>query len=173
MVPALLEGVRAMLTSSVTLVGNLASDVMLRHTAASVVANFRIAVSDGYFDRKTQAWVDRPPVYLSVSAWRSLGENCAQSLVKGQPVVVVGKLRQREYEKDGRTVVVHEVEAERVGHDLTRGQATFTRNRRGPQTAELAAGPDRESGLPPRMSVVAGQSDEEGVQRGRPGLPAA
>jgi single-strand DNA-binding protein len=162
-----------MLTTSVTLVGNLASDVTLRATASSVVANFRIAVSDGYFDRKSQTWVDRPPVYLSVSAWRALGENCAQSLAKGQPVVVVGRLRQREYEKDGRTVVVHEVEAERVGHDLTRGQAVFTRSRRGPQTADLASGSDREVAEAPHMAVVAGQELDGGSGWGVPGVPAA
>jgi single-strand DNA-binding protein len=161
-----------LLTSSITLIGNLASDVTLRQTASSVVASFRIAVSDGYFDRKTQAWVDKAPLYLSVSAWRALGENCALSLAKGQPVVVVGKLRQREYEQDGRTVVVHEVEAERVGHDLTRGQAVFTRSRRGPQTADLAAAPAH-VGDELRTGVVAGQELAGGSGWGVPGVPAA
>ncbi len=163
-----------MLSSSITLVGNLASDVTLRQTPTSVVAHFRIAVSDGYLDRTTRAWVDRPALYLSVSAWRALGENCARSLAKGQPVLVVGKLRQREYERDGRTVVVHEVEAERIGHDLTRGQAVFTRSRRGPQTADIAGhrslDPAHEDAGPP---VAAGQGVGEGDDWGRPDIPAA
>lgn len=122
--------------SSVMLVGNLVSDVTLRDTSSGPVANFRIAADNGYFDRRTQQWVEKT-TYLSVSAWRSLGENVAASLAKGQPVVVVGKPRQREFEREGQRVVVVEVDAELVGHDLNRGSAVFQRTRRGPQTSEL------------------------------------
>ena len=81
-----------MTMSSVTLFGNLVDDVRLRDTGAGVVAHFRIAVSNGFFDKRAQAWVDRT-TYLNVSAWRQFGENLAASLCKGQPVVVVGCLR--------------------------------------------------------------------------------
>jgi single-strand DNA-binding protein len=123
--------------STVTLVGNVVTDVTLRHTSAGAVAGFRMAATNGYVDRRSSQWVERT-TYLHVSAWRGLGENVAGSLHKGQPVVVVGRLRQREYEKDGQTHQVVEVDAELVGHDLTRGTATFVRTRRGPQTADLA-----------------------------------
>jgi hypothetical protein len=68
--------------------------------------------------------------------------------------------------------VVHEVEAERVGHDLTRGQAVFTRSRRGPQTADLAATPEH-VGDHARVGVVAGQEPDGGSGWGVPGVPAA
>jgi single-strand DNA-binding protein len=78
-------------------------------------------------------------VYLNVSAWRNLGEHVAASLAKGQPVIVVGRLRQREFDdKDGQHHTVVEVDADTVGHDLARGRATFVRRPRGPQTAEIA-----------------------------------
>jgi single-strand DNA-binding protein len=161
--------------SSVTIYGNVVTDVTLRQTPHSVVANFRVAITDGYFDKRQQAWVDRPPVYIGVSAWRSLAENVAASLVNGQPVVVIGKLRQREYEKDGRRVVLHEIEAERVGHDLTRGTASFTRAKRGPQTSDLAL-PDQpirsfEGGHP--TDVLPGELDPGWTVPGLMGLPAA
>jgi len=123
--------------STVTLVGNVVSDVTLRQTTAGPVAGFRLAATNGYTDRRTSQWVERT-TYLSVSAWRALGEHVAGSVAKGQPVVVVGRMRQREYEKDGHTVQVVEVDADLVGHDLTRGTASFVRTRRGPQTADLA-----------------------------------
>jgi hypothetical protein len=47
-------------------------------------------------------------------------------------------MRQREYEQDGHTHKVIEVDAELVGHDLTRGTASFVRARRGPQAVDLA-----------------------------------
>jgi single-strand DNA-binding protein len=123
--------------STVTLVGNVVTDVTLRQTTAGPVAGFRLAATNGYTDRRTSQWVERT-TYLNVSAWRSLGEHVAGSINKGQPVVVVGRMRQREYEKDGQKVMVIEVDADLVGHDLTRGTASFVRSRRGPQTADLA-----------------------------------
>jgi single-strand DNA-binding protein len=123
--------------STVTLVGNVVTDVTLRQTSAGPVAGFRLAATNGYTDRRTQQWVERTS-YLSISAWRALGEHVAGSVHKGQPVVVVGRLRQRDYEKDGQRVTVLEVDADLVGHDLSRGTAEFVRARRGPQTADLA-----------------------------------
>jgi single-strand DNA-binding protein len=123
----------------VTLMGNVVDDVVLRHTNGGVVANFRMAAADRYPDKRTGQWTERT-VFLRVSAWRELGENVAASLTKGQPVIVVGKLRQREYDtKDGEHKSVVEVDASKIGHDLSRGVGTFVRNRRGPQTSDFAA----------------------------------
>jgi len=140
--------------STVTLVGNVVTDVTLRQTTAGPVAGFRLAATNGYTDRRTSQWVERT-TYLTVSAWRSLGEHVAGSIHKGQPVVVVGRMRQREYEKDGQTHQVIEVDADLVGHDLSRGTASFVRSRRGPQTADLA-----------REAVVATELSGDGDTRG-------
>lgn len=123
--------------STVTLAGNLTSDVTLRSTAGGAVANFRMAVNDNWFDKKTQQWQSRV-VYLQVSAWRQLAEHVADSLALGQPVLVVGKLKQRQYDKEGQTHTVVEVEAEAIGHDLTWGRGRFLRTPKGPQTSEVA-----------------------------------
>jgi single-strand DNA-binding protein len=123
--------------STVTLAGNLTSNVTLRDTAGGCVANFRMAVNDDWFDKKSGQWRSRV-VYLQVSAWRQLAEHAADSLALGHPVLVVGKLRQRQYDKEGQTHTVVEVEAEAIGHDLNRGRAIFQRAPRGPQTSDLA-----------------------------------
>ncbi len=122
--------------SSVTLGGNVVKAVVLRETKGGAVAGFRIAVPHRYFDKRTSTWAERT-TYVDVVAWRRLAENVAASVQQGHPVVVVGKLHQREYERDGRTVLVIEVEAETVGHDLSSGVAQFARNPRGSQTADL------------------------------------
>jgi single-strand DNA-binding protein len=124
--------------TSVTLVGNVVNDVVLRQTSGGTVANFRLAATNGYTDKRTGQFVERT-TFLNVSAWRQFAENVAASVFRGQPVVVVGRLRQREFERDGQKITVVEVDADFVGHDLSRGVAQFARNRRGPQTAELAA----------------------------------
>ena len=122
--------------SLVTLTGNVVNDVTLRQTSGGPVANFRMACDNGYRDRKTGLWVDRS-IYLQVSAWRVLGENVATSVFRGQPVVVVGRLKQRDYERDGQKVTVIELDAERVCHDLKYGTGRFARTPKGPQTADL------------------------------------
>ena len=76
---------------SVTLTGNVVNDVVLRQTSGGPVANFRMACDNGYRDRRSGQWIERT-VYLGVSAWRCLAENVATSVVRGQPVVVVGRL---------------------------------------------------------------------------------
>lgn len=125
--------------STVTLSGNVVTDVALRSTTAGPVANFRMAVTESWWDKRTERWAERV-TYLQVSAWRQLAEHVADSLAKGQPVVVVGRLRQREWDdKDGVHRSTIEVDADLVGHDLSRGRANFTRRPRGPQTAEIAA----------------------------------
>jgi single-strand DNA-binding protein len=133
--------------STVTLLGNLVDDVVVRQTSGGPVASFRMAVSNGYFDKRTMRYVERT-TFLNVSAWRRLGENVAASVHRGQPVVVVGRLRQRDYERDGRQVTVVEVDADLVCHDLSKGSAVFARNPRGPQTADVSAGAGSMSTLP-------------------------
>jgi single-strand DNA-binding protein len=123
--------------TTVTLVGNVVNDPSLRYVAGAAVTNFRMAAQNGFTDKRTGQYVERA-AFISVAAWRVLGENVATSVHRGQPVVVIGKLRQREFEREGQKVTVIEVDADFVGHDLTRGTASFVRTRRGPQTADLA-----------------------------------
>jgi single-strand DNA-binding protein len=111
-----------------TICGNVVDTPNLNKTKnGHLVANFRVASTPRRFDREKNTWVDGDTVYISVTAWRSLAENVAKSLQKGQPVVVFARFRQHDYIKDERPHSVHQLEAVAVGHDLTRGVATFER----------------------------------------------
>ena len=81
----------------VTLQGNLGGDVRLHETAESPVANFRVGSTPRWVDRQTGEWVDGTTVWYSVTAWRGLARNCADSLRRGDPVVVHGRLTTRTY----------------------------------------------------------------------------
>ncbi len=50
-----------------------------------------------------------------------MAENAAESVQKGQPMIVHGRLRVSSYEKDGQTRTSVEIEARSLGHDLTLG----------------------------------------------------
>lgn len=115
----------------VTAVGNVASDVRRLDTAGGLpMAKFRIASSGRRFDKARGAWVDLPATFVTVVCWRTLADNAARSLAKGDPVVVTGRLRSRTVERDGRSDTVHEIEATSLGHDIARGTTAFQRRHR-------------------------------------------
>jgi len=117
---------------TVTVIGNVVNEVELRFTkSGDPVASFRMATTVRRFDRQTSRWVDGDTHYFSVSCWRALASNVVQTLAKGMPVVVTGRLRSREVERPcgdhAHTVRYSDIEATSVGVDLARGIATFTR----------------------------------------------
>ncbi|MFI8517094.1 single-stranded DNA-binding protein [Streptomyces sp. NPDC085481] len=113
--------------TTVTLVGNVATNVEYRETATGGVARFRFAVTARRWDRERAVWTDGPTSFYSVSAWRSLGANLAASVSVGEPLVVHGRLKVREEEHEGRWKTFVDVHALAVGHDLSRGTAAFRR----------------------------------------------
>lgn len=111
-----------------TVIGNLASEVSLRTTASGrAFASFRIASNPRKFNRATNQWVDSDPNYLTVTCWGSLAENAQESLKKGDPVVVNGKLKIRQWQDGEKSGTAVEVDAQAVGADLARGVSTFNR----------------------------------------------
>jgi len=124
-----------MYETTVTLQGWLGSDVTTRMAGDTLVANFRVASTPRRYQRKSESWVDGATQWYSVSAWRALAENCQQSLRRGDPVVVHGRLTVNTWtNQQGVEVSSLEIEAIHVGHDLTRGISSFTRTPR-PATA--------------------------------------
>nr|WP_233518307.1 single-stranded DNA-binding protein [Streptomyces corynorhini] len=111
----------------VTVVGNVATGVEFRESATGGVARFRFAVSPRRWDRRRGGWGDGPTSFYTVWAWRTLGANLAASVAVGEPLVVHGRLRVREEEKDGRRWTSVDIDAVAVGHDLTRGTSAFRR----------------------------------------------
>jgi single-strand DNA-binding protein len=112
----------------VTVAGNVAAEPRIRVTAAGVrVASFRLASTERRYNKELQAWRDGDTVYYTVTCWRARAENAFESVEKGQPVVVHGRLRVSSYEKEGQTRTAVEIEARSLGHDITWGRSTFVK----------------------------------------------
>ncbi|BFV56904.1 hypothetical protein KCMC57_up20080 [Kitasatospora sp. CMC57] len=110
----------------VTMIGNVGTVVSYTQTAAGVpVANFRMAATERRYDREKGVWVDGETSWVTVTAWRWLAANVVSSLSKGDPVVVSGRLRVREWGEEERRRCVVEIDARVVGHDLGRGTTAF------------------------------------------------
>lgn len=126
----------------VTVIGNVCHEV--RHTVRDDglhIASFRLAHTPRRFNRTAGNWEDGDTVFLTVTCWRWLAENVASSVTKGDPVMVTGRLKVREWERDGVRNRSIEVDATSVGHDLSKGVSSFRRPRRldaGQLSAELA-----------------------------------
>lgn len=111
----------------VTLVGNAATGVEFRETATGGMARFRFAVTPRRWDRGKQLWTDGHTSFYTVWAWRALASNLSASVSVGEPLVVHGRLKVREEEREDRRRTFVDIEAVAVGHDLTRGTAAFRR----------------------------------------------
>ncbi|MEU0299269.1 single-stranded DNA-binding protein [Streptomyces sp. NPDC006175] len=111
----------------VTLVGNAATAVDFRDTATGPTARFRLAVTPRRWDREQQAWTDGRTSFYTVWARRTLAVNLSGSVSVGEPLVVHGRLKVREEEREGAWKTSVDIDAVAVGHDLTRGTAAFRR----------------------------------------------
>ena len=132
--------------TTITLVGNVVSEVQLRATRDGAAwATFRMASSPRRYDRDAARWIDGEPLFVTVVCWRAFAENVAASLTQGDPVVVTGRLRWSEWEHNGQKYTALEVEAQAVGHDLSRGTGLFTRVRRDAAERALAAAASAEA----------------------------
>lgn len=106
--------------AQITLTGNLGTDPELRFTATGVpVVTINVACAERRRADDGQ-WVDGPISWWRVTAWRSLAENAAESLRKGDRVTVIGSVRQTSWEDraSGETKYGTEVQADEIGLSL-------------------------------------------------------
>jgi single-strand DNA-binding protein len=101
--------------NKVILVGNLGKDPEVRHLeSGAVVANFPLATSETYKDRKTGEKITQTE-WHNVVIWRGLAEVAEKYLKKGSSVYVEGKLRTRSWDdKDGNKRYTTEIVADNM-----------------------------------------------------------
>ena len=128
--------------SQITVQGWLGADVRTRQAGDAIVASFRLACTPRRLNRATGEWGDAATQWFTVNAWRALGEHCAASLRRGDPVVVHGRLNVSTWVSSaGVEMTSYEIDAASVGHDLNRGTTHFTKvPAPRPQAAEETTG---------------------------------
>lgn len=67
-------------------------------------------------------WSDGDPLFIDIICNQG-AENLFESIVKGDTIIVEGKLKQREYEKDGDKRTVIEIRANSIGVSVRWGTA--------------------------------------------------
>lgn len=119
-----------MSNNSVTVVGNLTQDPELRYTSSgTAMANVAVAVNrrwrgqDGEWQEETS--------FFRGTLWREQAENAAESLHKGDRVIITGSLEQRSWETpegDKRSVV--ELRIDDIGPSVRWATATVNKTAR-------------------------------------------
>ncbi len=101
--------------NKVILVGNLGKDPEVRHLeSGAVVANFPLATSESYKDRKTGERITQTE-WHNIVIWRGLAEVAEKYLKKGSSVYVEGKLRTRSWDdKEGNKRYTTEIVADNM-----------------------------------------------------------
>ena len=129
----------------ISIVGNLTGDPELRFTpSGAAVANFTVASTPRTFDKNTNEWKDGEAMFLRCSVWQQHAENVAETLQKGQRVIVQGRLKSRSYEKDGEKRTVFEIDVDEVGPALRYATAQVTRTAKGGSNSGGGGGGQRQ-----------------------------
>jgi single-strand DNA-binding protein len=122
----------------------------------------RVAWTTRRREPSTGEWVDANTSFVRVTCWRRLAYNLATCLRKGDPVLLRGRLDVRPFVgKDGQRRISVDVDANTLGHDLSRGVAGFRRVFEKPAKPadEAAAGENGADGE--NDAVLAAVADEE------------
>jgi len=99
--------------NTITVIGNLTREPELKYTASgTAVCSFSVA-----WNRKDQNQADVAS-FFDVTCWRELAEYTAESLTKGQRVIIHGRLEQESWEKDGEKRTKIKIVAEDVGASM-------------------------------------------------------
>lgn len=92
------------------------------------LTSFRLASTARHFNRDKNEWEDGTTEWFTIRTFRQASVNVMNSIVKGQPVVVTGAFRTHQWDSDSGARTDLLIDAAAIGHDLTKGVATFTRS---------------------------------------------
>jgi single-strand DNA-binding protein len=151
--------------ASVTIVGRAGTHPQLSVGLTGDRVSFRVVATERRFDRTADDWVDGDEFGVTVVCWRTMAAAVLNVVRKGDPVVIVGRISTRRFERDGVTQYFTEVKADFVGLDVARAGTRFTRNPMEPRPAEeptgLPAGSDQAGSASPPDGDPATREAEE------------
>jgi single-strand DNA-binding protein len=129
--------------NSVIVIGNLTRDPELKATPSGTsVCTLRVAVNESVKDQASGEWHDKPN-YFSVDVFGGQADACVQYLSRGRQVGIQGRLRWREWERDGQKREAVSIVADNVQFLGPREQTVEQR-----AVSELGATPVEDDDIP-------------------------
>jgi len=125
---------------NVTVIGYVGNDPILKKSKSDLSwTQFRVGSTRSWRDTESGQWMDGPTMWFTVKVWGSKAQNVMDSIRKGIPVVVAGRLSAEPYVvtkagESGEVITEHRVgltiENAVVAIDLSRGAARYFRTDR-------------------------------------------
>jgi single-strand DNA-binding protein len=114
--------------ATISITGNVGSDVEFREPREGVTyASFRLGCTPRLW--RGGEWGDAETTWLGVVCNKVLALNVKSSIAKGDPVIVIGRLRtERWTDQQGVRRERIRLDAQAVGHDLSRGTTVFRKS---------------------------------------------
>jgi single-strand DNA-binding protein len=98
--------------NTANIIGRLTNEIELRYTpSGKAVANFTVAVDDGFGDQKRTLWI-------AVTAWGQQAEALQKHAMKGQKLGITGRISQEEYTPQGSDKPVRKTGITLTGFDF-------------------------------------------------------
>ncbi|GAA4284008.1 hypothetical protein GCM10022261_15390 [Brevibacterium daeguense] len=111
-------------------------------------AGFRMAVNHEFYNPESGRYQEGDTSWFDVSVYGSMAQSVSCSIAKGDPVIVMGRLRVRDWEAQGKAGTSAEIIADAVGHNLRFGTASFKRYGKRRSAEEESAGGEGPNGEP-------------------------
>jgi single-strand DNA-binding protein len=106
--------------NTMTAIGNLTKDVELKFLKDTGKAFARFSIADNYsWPNKNGGERESKVSYIDCIAWGQIAENIAESLAKGDRVIVYGRIDQQSWEtEDGERRSKLELDVDGIGAEL-------------------------------------------------------
>lgn len=133
----------------ITLVGNLTADPELRYVSSGTpVCSFTLASTPRRQNQATQTWEDGETMFVRCDVWKQMGENVAESLAKGNRVLVTGRMSVRSYEHEGQQRTSINLAVDEIGPSLRYALARPEKTTTGQSMSQRSSSPGAGFGTP-------------------------
>ena len=86
--------------NQVTLLGNVTREIEVRYLqSGTAICDVSLAINEKY--KKDGEWIE-DVVFVEVTCWGRTAEVAGEYLSKGSPVLIAGRLKYEQWEKDGQ-----------------------------------------------------------------------
>jgi single-strand DNA-binding protein len=115
--------------ANVSLIGFVATQPRkIRTKTGTPTVSMRVGWTPRAVDKSTGEWSDLPSSFATVWCYRKVAEHASVCIRRGEPIVLRGTLRVREYtDQNGQRRSSVEITAESIGHDISRGISTYSK----------------------------------------------
>lgn len=147
------------MSQHISVIGQVATEPKLFSPEGGVqFCTFRLACTERRFDSQKGEWVDAETNWFTINSFRTLATHSKESFMKGDRVIVSGRLRVRNWEKEEKRGTSVEIDIDGIGHDVRWGVSTFLKR-------AAASAPVSEEGSPEQPGDAVASADTGGSDR--------